>query len=188
MLGPCVEIQSSAFEVSITGVLVACAVWTSIIPSATISLPRVFSVAWAFLTSAVTFIIGFFVGLATSHVCPWAGRHGSYWLVGYHILDRLVVHRWLGAGRWRTRSKVRAFRRISMSGSPLPRTGRCGDSWLTPFSNLLMPDGWRTPREKMITIALRKRTLSPVRTCSEGYIFLLLFATVVFLWILGSIN
>ena len=34
----------------------------------TISLPRVFSVAWAFLTSTVTFIIGFFVGLATSHV------------------------------------------------------------------------------------------------------------------------
>jgi len=30
--------------------------------------------------------------------------------------------------RWRTRSKVRAFRRISMSGSPLPRTGRSGDS------------------------------------------------------------
>jgi len=39
-------------------------------PSATISLPRVSSVAWAFLESAVTFIIGFFVGLATSHVCP----------------------------------------------------------------------------------------------------------------------
>jgi len=50
-----------------------------------------------------------------------------------------------------------------MSGSPLPRTGRSGDSWLTPFPNLLMPDGWRTPREKMITTALRKRTLSPVR-------------------------
>ena len=33
----------------------------------------------------------------------------------------------------------------------------------------------------MIAIALRKRTLSPVRpsqTCSEGYIFLLLYATV----------
>ena len=95
--------------------------------------------------------------------CPWAGRHGSYWLVGYRILDRLVVHRWLGAGRWRTRSKVRAFPRISVSGSPLPRTGRSGDSWLTPFPNLLMPDGWRTSREKMITIALRKRSLSPVR-------------------------
>jgi len=55
-------------------------------------------------------------------------------------------------------------------------------------------------------IALRKRTLSPVRlvqlvledsskrsfqpsqTCSEGYIFLLLFATVVYLCISGSIN
>ena len=127
------------------------------------SLLRVSSVVWEFLTSAVTFIIGFFVGLATLHVCPWAGRHGSYWLVGYRILDRLVVLRWLGAGRWRTRSKVRAFRRISMSGSPLPKTGRSGDSWLTPFPNPLMPGGWRTPREKMITIALHKRTLSPVR-------------------------
>jgi len=126
----------SAFEVSITGVLVACAVWTFIMPSATISLPRVSSVAWAFLTSTVTLIIVFFVGLATSHVCPWAGRHGNYWLVGYRILDRLVVHRWLGAGLWRF-----------MSGSPLPRTGWSGDSWLTPFPNLLMPDGWRTPRE-----------------------------------------
>jgi hypothetical protein len=35
------------------------------------SLPRVSSVAWAFLTLTVTFIIGFFVGLATSHVCPF---------------------------------------------------------------------------------------------------------------------
>ena len=60
-LGP--KIYLSAFEFSITGVLVACA-------SDTISLPRVSPVAWAFLTSTVTFIIGFFVGLATSHVCP----------------------------------------------------------------------------------------------------------------------
>jgi hypothetical protein len=29
------------------------------------------------------------LGLATSHVCPWAGRHGSCWLAGYRILDRL---------------------------------------------------------------------------------------------------
>jgi len=69
-LGPSVKIYLSAFEVSITSVLVACAVWTSIIPSATISPPQVSSVAWEFLTSAVTFIIGFFVGLATSHVSP----------------------------------------------------------------------------------------------------------------------
>jgi len=69
-LGPCVKIYLSAFEVSITSVLVACAVWTSIIPPATISLPRGSSVAWIFLTSTGTFIIGFFVGLATSHVCP----------------------------------------------------------------------------------------------------------------------
>ena len=146
-LGPCVKISLSAFEVCITGVLVACAVWTSIIPSATVSLPRVSSVAWTFLTSIVTFIIGFFVGLVTSHVCPWAGRHGNYWLVGYRILDRLVVHRWFGAGRWRTRSIIRAFRRNSMSASPLPRTRRSADSWLTPFPNLLMADGWRAPRE-----------------------------------------
>ena len=39
-------------------------------PGDTIPLPRVFSVAWAFQTSTVTFIIGFFVGLATSHACP----------------------------------------------------------------------------------------------------------------------
>ena len=38
-------------------------------------------------------------------------------------------------------SKVRAFRRISMSGSQLPTTGRSGGSLLTPFPNLLMPDG-----------------------------------------------
>jgi len=41
-----------------------------IIPSATISLSIVFSVASASLTSTATFTIGFFVGLATSHVCP----------------------------------------------------------------------------------------------------------------------
>ena len=40
---------------------------TSIIPSATTSLPRVFSVAWAFLTSAVTFIIH-------NRILRWAGH------------------------------------------------------------------------------------------------------------------
>ena len=37
-------------------------------------------------------------------------------------------HMTWGRTLWRTRAKVRAFRRNSMSGSPLPRTGRSGDS------------------------------------------------------------
>ena len=56
----------------------------------------------------------------------WAWRHGIYWLVGYRILDRLVVHRWLGAGRWRRRSKVRAFRRdVETVGSLHSQTPWC---------------------------------------------------------------
>jgi len=73
-LGSCVNIYLTAFELLIagltTGVLVEYGVRTSIIPSATILLPQISSVAWAFLKPTVTFIIGFFVGLATSHVCP----------------------------------------------------------------------------------------------------------------------
>ena len=52
------------------------------------------------------------------------------------------------------------------------------------------PDAWRledTSRE-MITIALRKRTLSPVRLVLKVTFFVLLFATVVYLCIFGSIN
>jgi len=61
----------------------------------------------------------------------------------YRILDRLAVHRWLGAGRWRTRSKVRAFRRISMSGSPLPRRFEVetADSLHSKISWCLMAEG-----------------------------------------------
>jgi hypothetical protein len=59
-----------------------------------------------------------------------------------------------------------------MSGSPLPRTGRSGDSWLTPFPNPLMPDGWRarTSRENDYNCITQKDT-QPSQTCSEGYIF-----------------
>ena len=35
-----------------------------------LELPIVLSAAWASLTSAATFTVGFFVGLATSHACP----------------------------------------------------------------------------------------------------------------------
>ena len=38
-------------------------------------------------------------------------------------------------------SKVRAFPMSSIRGTPLPRTGRSGDSWLTPFPKLMMSDG-----------------------------------------------
>ena len=164
--GPCVKIYLSAFEVSTAGLLVACAVWTSIIPSAIISLPRVSSVVWAFMISTVTFVIGFFVGLATSHVCPWvpwAGRHGSYWRAGYRILARLAVHRWPWAGRWGTRSKVRAFRRNSMGGSPLPNTGRQLTHSIPKPPDALWLKETSKENSYNVTIALRKRTLSPVR-------------------------
>ena len=68
--GPCVKIYSSVFGVSITSVLVVCAVWNTSMLSATMLFPRISFVVWAFLTSTATFLIGFFVGLATSHVCP----------------------------------------------------------------------------------------------------------------------
>ena len=147
---------------------VACAVWTSITPSATISLPRVSSFAWAFLTSTVTFIIGFFVGLATSHVCPWAGRQGSYWLVGCWVSH----YRPIGCPQmtWgRTLENALKSKGISKDFDEWIAIAKDRSKWkqlthsIPTFPNLLMPDGWRTPREKMITIALRKRTLSPFR-------------------------
>jgi len=52
------------------------------------------------------------------------------------------------------------------------------------------PDAWRlkdTSRETEYNFISQKDT-QPSQTCSEGYIFLLLYATVVFLCILGSIN
>ena len=52
------------------------------------------------------------------------------------------------------------------------------------------PDARRlkgTSRENNYNFITQKDT-QPSQTCSEGYIFLLLFATVVFLCILGSIN
>jgi len=59
-LGLCLRINSSAYVVSITSALAQCAVLIYIIPPATISLPRVFSVAWASLTSTATSSIVFF--------------------------------------------------------------------------------------------------------------------------------
>ena len=53
-----------------------------------------------------------------------------------------------------------------------------------------LPDAWRlkgTSRENDYNFITQKDT-QPSQTCSGGYIFLLLFATVVFLCILGSIN
>ena len=69
----------------------------------------------------VCYLATCFVGLATSHGCPQ-----MTW----------------GRGRWRTRSNVRAFPRSSMSASPLRKTGRNGDSGLTPIPDLLMPVGF----------------------------------------------
>ena len=74
------------------------------------------------------------------------------------------------AGRWRTCPKVKAVRRISRSGSPLPRTGRSGGSWLTPFLNLnlLMPDGLEgTSRANDYNCIAQKDTHSPVRIVLE---------------------
>jgi len=52
------------------------------------------------------------------------------------------------------------------------------------------PDAWRlkdTSRENDYNCITQKDT-QPSQTCSEGYIFLLLFATVVFLCILGVLT
>ena len=73
------EVCSAVVSIRIRSVLAQCAVWICIMPFASILLPVVFSVAWASLTSATTsyFYIRFLrwnvVGLATSHICPWAG-------------------------------------------------------------------------------------------------------------------
>ena len=66
-----------------------------------------------------------------------AGKFGSAFSAGRLSTDDF------GVGRWRTRSNVRAFPRSSMSGSPLRRTGRSGDSRLTPIPDLrcLMAEG-----------------------------------------------
>ena len=73
-----------------------------------------------------------------------------------------------------------------MSGSPLPRTGRSEDSWLTQAHSIPRPpDAWwlkDTSRVSDYNCITQKDT-KPSQTCSEGYIFLVLFATVVFLCI-----
>jgi len=151
----------------------------------TIIPPRVSSVAWAFLTSTVTFIIGFFVGLATSHAFPWAGRHGSYWLVGYRILDRLAVHRWLGAGRWRTRSKVRHFEGFRW----VDRHCQGQVKWRQLTHSIPKPpDAWWLKDTSRVNDynCITQMDTQPSQTSSEGYIFLLLYAPVVFLCISGE--
>ena len=66
---------------------------------------------------------------------------------------------------------VKAFPRNLMSGLPLRRTGRSGDSKLTPNQNLLMPDGrWKT-WEYMVAIALCNKDTQPSQTCFEVYTF-----------------
>jgi hypothetical protein len=68
------------------------------------------------------------------------------------------------------RLKVKAFRKISMSGSPLP----------------IAKDTSRVNDYNYNYITQKQKDTQPSQTCSEGYIFLLLYATVAFLCILGE--
>jgi hypothetical protein len=58
-----------------------------------------------------------------------------------------------------------------MSGVSLPRTGRSGDSWLTPFPNLLMPDGFQVTSRGFDNDFFTQKDTQPSQNCSEGYTF-----------------
>jgi hypothetical protein len=86
----------------------------------------------------------------------WLLGYKSYtWPAGHRILARLVAHRWLRLEPWKMRSKRSAILqgvRATRSRSPLPWSGRSGNSRLIPIPNLLMPDGWRHLKSKKMQL------------------------------------
>ena len=88
------------------------------------------------------------------------------------------------------RLKVKAFRKISMSGSPLP-IAKDRSRWRQLTHSIpIPPDAWWLKDTSRINdynyITQKQKDTQLSQTCSEGFIFLLLYATVAFLCIFGE--
>jgi len=175
-------IYLSAFEFSITGVLVACAVWTSIIPSATISLPRVSSVAWAFLTSVDSYFHNLILRC-------WAGHMRR---APRQLLTGWVSHsRPIGCPQmtWdRTLENALKSKGITKEFDEWIAIAKDRSKWRQLTHSIPKPpDAWWVTDTSRVNDSncITQKDTQPSQTCSEGYIFLLLYATVVFLCIFG---
>jgi hypothetical protein len=116
-----------------------------------------------------------FVGLATSHVCPWAGRHGSYWLVTSWVShSRPIGCPQMTCGR--TLENALKSKGISKDFDEWIAIAKDRSKWRQLTHSIPIPkppDAWRlkdTSRENDYNCITQKGT-QPSQTCSEGYIF-----------------
>jgi len=185
-LGPCLKIYLSAFEVSITGVLVACAIWTSITSH--------------HITSASLFRCFGIIDIGScfqNRDLRWAGHVAR---MPMSRAPRQLLTGWVSHSRstgcpqmtWgRTLENALRIKGISKEFDEWIAIAKDRSKWRQLTHTIPKPsDAWwlkGTSRVNDCNCITQKDT-QPSQTCSEGYIFLFLYATVMFLCIWGVLT